>query len=106
MKRSIYVLSAAGILMLLSTALFVRSRERNVKAAPATVATSREGLIAAPGRVEAISEEIRVSSELNGRLHSVPVEEGDHVRKGQVLAQLENEDYVARVAEAEAALAQ
>ena len=74
------ILSSSAILMLLSTALFVRSRERNVKAAPATVATSREGLIAAPGRVEAISEEIRVSSELNGRLHSVPVEEGDHVR--------------------------
>ena len=106
MKRSIYVLSFAGILILLSTALFVRSRERKVKAAPAAVAFSREGLIAAPGRVEAISEEIRVSSELSGRLHRVPVEEGDRVRKGQVLAQLENEDYVARVAEAEAALAQ
>ena len=106
MKRSIYILSAAGVLLLLSTAFFVRSRERNVKATPATAAFSREGLIAAPGRVEAVSEEIRVSSELSGRLHSVPVEEGDRVRKGQVLAQLENEDYVARVAAAEAALAQ
>ncbi|HVM74457.1 MAG TPA: efflux RND transporter periplasmic adaptor subunit [Candidatus Saccharimonadales bacterium] len=106
MKRSIYVLCAAGVLVPLSTALFVRSRERSVKAAPPTAAFPREGLIAAPGRVEAISEEIRVSSELSGRLHSVPVEEGDRVRKGQVLAQLENEDYVARVAEAEAGLAQ
>ncbi len=106
MKRSTYILSAAGAVILLSTALFVRIRERAVTATPPAPAFSREGLIAAPGRVEAVSEEIRVSSELSGRLHSVPVEEGDRVHKGQVLAQLENEDYVACVAEAEGALAQ
>src|SRR5215475_7505632 len=105
MKRSIYILSSAGVLILFTTSLLVRSRERSTKAAP-KAAFSREGLIAAPGRVEAISEEIRVSSELSGRLHSVAVEEGESVHRGQVLAQLENEDYIARVAEAEAALAQ
>jgi len=106
MKRSFYILSAAGVLVLMFTALFVRSREHAVKAAPATAPFSGRRVIAAPGRVEAISEEIRVSSELSGRLHSVPVEEGDRVHKGQVLAQLENEDYVARVNEADANLAQ
>jgi len=106
MKRSIYVFSAALALFLLSGVLFLRSREHSVKAAPAASAISRDGLIAAPGRVEAVSEEIRVSSELSGRLHSVPVEEGDRIRKGQVLAQIENEDYFARVAAAEATLAQ
>lgn len=106
MKRSIYVFSAAIALFLLSSVLFLRSREHSVKAAPAASTISNDGLIAAPGRVEAVSEEIRVSSELSGRLHSVPVEEGDRIRKGQVLAQIENEDYVARVAAAEATLAQ
>ncbi|HTZ31820.1 MAG TPA: efflux RND transporter periplasmic adaptor subunit [Methylomirabilota bacterium] len=106
MTRSTYILSAAGILILVSSALFVRSREHAVKAAAPPATPSREGLIAAPGRVEAISEEIRVSSELSGRLSRVPVEEGDRVHKGQLLAQLENEDYAARVAEAEGALAQ
>ncbi len=106
MKRSIYVLSAAVILFLLSTLQFLRSRERPVDAAPPVSSTSHEGLISAPGRVEAVSEEIRVSSELSGRLHGVPVEEGDRVHKGQVLAQIENEDYIARVSAAEATLAQ
>ena len=105
MKRSTYLLIAAAALFLLPTAVFVRSRER-VKAAPAPATSAPDGLIAAPGRVEAVSEEIRVSSELSGRLHSVPVEEGDRVRKGQVLAQIENGDYIARVAAAEAALAE
>jgi ABC exporter DevB family membrane fusion protein len=71
-----------------------------------TPAISREELIAAPGRVEAVSEEIRVSSELSGRLKSVLVEEGDHIRRSQILAQIENDDYIARVAGAEALLAE
>jgi multidrug efflux pump subunit AcrA (membrane-fusion protein) len=81
MKRSLYVLSAAGVLFLSSTVQFLRSRERPVDAAPAS-STIRRGLISAPGRVEAVSEEIRVSSELSGRLHSVPVEEGERIHRG------------------------
>jgi HlyD family secretion protein len=106
MKRPIYILSAAVAFFLLSTLLFLRSREHPVNAAPVASATARDGLVSAPGRVEAVSEEIRVSSELSGRLHSVPVEEGDRVLKGQVLAQIENADYIARVSAAEATLAQ
>ena len=105
MKRSMYILLAATVVVLLPTVVVVRSREHAVKAAPSPTVFSRDGLIAAPGRVEAVSEEIRVSSELSGRLMSVPVEEGDRVQKGQVLAQLENKDYIARVAESEALLA-
>jgi ABC exporter DevB family membrane fusion protein len=107
MKRSKYVFVAVAALLLLSAAQFLRSREHPVKAAsaPAT-GFSREGWITAPGRVEAVSEEIRVSSELSGRLRSVDVEEGERVHAGQVLAQLENEDYLARVASAAATLAE
>jgi len=107
MKRSNYVFVAAAALLLFSAAQFLRSRERPVKAAsaPAT-AFSSAGWITAPGRVEAVSEEIRVSAELSGRLRSVDVEEGDRVHQGQVLARLENEDYVARVASAAATLAE
>jgi len=106
MKRPMYILSAAVTLFLWCTVQFLRSREHAVKAAAPRATSSREGLIAAPGRVEAISEEIRVGSEISGRLQSVPVEEGDRVHKGQILAQIENEDYVARAAEAEATLKQ
>jgi HlyD family secretion protein len=106
MKRSNYILIAVVTLIPVLTVALVYSREHGVKAAPAPSTIARDGLIAAPGRVEAVSEEIRVSSELSGRLHSVPVEEGDRIHKGQVLAQIENTDYVARVANAEAALAE
>jgi len=60
--------------------------------------------VAAPGRVEPISEEIRVGSEISGKIKSVLVDEGDRVKRGQVIAILENSDYQAQVASAEADL--
>jgi len=106
MKRPNLILVGAGILFALSIANLLRSRTHAVSAAEPKAPAVASGLIAAPGRVEAVSEEVRVSSQLSGRLKSVNVEEGDRVRKGQVLAQIENGDYIARVAAAEAALAE
>jgi HlyD family secretion protein len=68
---------------------------------PATV-PEPPALITALGRVEPVSEEIKVSASLTGRLTEVKVEEGDLVDKGEVLATLENEDLRAAVAAAEA----
>ncbi len=80
--------------------------------APGTIATegvpgrtSTAGLVvAAPGRVEPASEEVDIASEIGGRLESVPVEEGDHVRAGQTVAVISNADYRAMVATAAAEL--
>jgi HlyD family secretion protein len=59
-------------------------------------------MVAAPGRIEPLSEEISLSSELPGKLRAILVAEGDRVRAGQPVAQLENDDYQARVMSAEA----
>src|ERR1700675_733903 len=106
MKRSNAVLLAAGVLFALSMANLWRSRGHEVSASRPKASSLSSTLITAPGRVEAVSEEIRVSSELSGRLRTVHVEEGDRVQRGQVLAEIENNDYRARVAGAEAELAQ
>lgn len=74
----------------------------SVAAAPATAALSE--FVAGPGAVEALSEEIRVSAQIGGRLDRVLVDEGDRVTAGQVLAVIENRDYQARVASADAEL--
>jgi HlyD family secretion protein len=106
MKRSNYVLLGAGILFALSIMNLLRSRGSEVSASGPSERGVSSTLIAAPGRVEAASEEIRVSSQLSGRLKIVKVEEGDRVQQGQVLAEIDNDDYRARVAEAEAELGQ
>jgi HlyD family secretion protein len=105
MKRTKYAMLAAGIVMVvLSTAGLLRSRGSEASSPTAKVGVIARAIIAAPGRVEAVSEEVRVSSELSGRLKVVRVEEGDRVERGQVLAEIQNDDYRARVREEEAAL--
>lgn len=80
---------------------------------PSTAAAAVSGLpapsprlIVAAGRTEPASEEVDVGTEIDGRLRSVLVEEGQPVRAGQVIAELENADFAARVAHARAVIAE
>lgn len=61
--------------------------------------------IAAGGLVEPQGEERTVIPEFTGRLKKVYVEEGDTVAAGQLLAEIENAEYAAAVAEAKAQVA-
>lgn len=74
-------------------------------AAATTVAgQEKSNVVVAAGLVEPASEEVKIGSELDGKLRSVPVAEGSAVHAGQVVAVLENGDYAARVELAKAAL--
>jgi HlyD family secretion protein len=104
MKRSL-ILIGLMIPIVGLTAFAVRTRTTASSSAQPTIpAAAALDVIAAPGRVEPISEEVRVGTEMSGKLREVSVEEGDRVEAGQVLAVLENDDYRARVALAEAQL--
>lgn len=62
-----------------------------------------EGLIQANGRIE--SDVVNVSSKLAGRLISLAVREGDTVKAGAALAQLDDRSVRAQLEQAESALA-
>ena len=83
----------------------IAGAKRQEPAASVPVAKSST-VVTAPGRVEPVSEELRIGAELNGKLAAVLAEEGDRVRRGQVIARLENADFAARVSHAEAVVAQ
>jgi len=96
----------AAFLLTASLAVaFHRAHSDSVAAAGMAPAAQGPALIAGPGRVEPYSEDIKIGSELSGRLKSVFVEEGDAVHRGQVLAELENADYRAEVESARANVA-
>jgi HlyD family secretion protein len=102
LSNRITLLIAAG-LFLLSASLMVASRHaRETVAAASNPAGLRPLLIAGPGRVEPCSEDIKIGSELSGRLKTVNVEEGDPIHRDEVLAELENADYRAQVESARA----
>ena len=93
-----------GAFLLTGTLLAALHRSHETTAASASQAQPAPMLIAGPGRVEPFSEDIKIGSELSGRLKSVNVEEGDAIHRGQVLAELENADYRAQVESARASV--
>ena len=104
-KRIVYIalLSAAAVLAV--TVMFHNRGTAATTASAAASAGANPGFICAAGKVEPVSEEIKIGSQLAGVLRDVPVREGQRVPKGGVIALLENRDYAARVSEAQATLA-
>lgn len=101
-RTTVFVAAAAVALAAINYGLLAARRDANP--APVSPSETRGAVVAGPGRVEALSEEVRVSAQIGGRLQAVLVDESDRVTAGQVLAIVENADYRARVASAEASL--
>jgi HlyD family secretion protein len=101
-RTALFVGMGAFLLTATLAVSFSRTRENSVARAGAIATQQAPTLIAGPGRVEPSSEDIKIGSELSGRLKVVNVEEGDAIRRGQVLAELENADYRAQVESASA----
>jgi ABC exporter DevB family membrane fusion protein len=102
-RNRIFLAIGVGAFMLSGSLMLASRRVHETAAAAAKEqASQRPLLIAGPGRVEPASEDIKIGSELSGRLKTVNVEEGDVIHRGQVLAELENADYRAQVESARA----
>ncbi len=103
MNRRTTLVAGLGLFLLTTTLVFsARKAHESAESAKVAAATHERFLVAGPGRVEPASEDIKIGSELSGRLKSVYVEEGDSIHHGQVLAELENADYRAQVESARA----
>jgi multidrug resistance efflux pump len=103
MKRAT-MFTVAGLMVIAAINYGLLAARHQPAPAAASPSEHRGAVVAGPGRVEALSEEIRVSSQVGGRLQAVLVDENDRVAAGQVMAVIENADYRARVASAEASL--
>ena len=103
------VLGALAV-MLAAWAIFGSKKKVKADRSPAVpVATARAAVQDMPlsitelGAAQAWSS-VLIKSQVNGRLLTVPVQEGSFVRKGQVLAQIEPSQYESAVLQAEGAL--
>jgi HlyD family secretion protein len=104
MKRSTLWTGTALVTIALVNFAVLRPRRAPAESVVAAAPPSAPAIAAGPGLVEPLSEEIRVSAQIGGRLARVIADEGDRVRAGQVLAIVDNRDYQARVESAEAQL--
>jgi HlyD family secretion protein len=100
-KKSVLLIASAAVILTVSLVSVGSRAASNAKAVAAQPFTE-PFLVAGPGRVEPLSENIQIGSELSGKIKSVNVEEGDTVHQGQVLAVLQNDDYRAEVLSAQA----
>ena len=100
MKKILAAASAAVILLAIFAALYTNKRTPETAApVPGSIVIQ----VAAEGKVEAMpGYEVEVGSELEGKIAEMFVEEGASVRKGDLIAQMENREIQAKLKEAEA----
>lgn len=91
--------AAVAIALAAAFAVHIGGKKASVAAAPVSgeQAIITKSVIGGPGLIEPDSEDVKVGSELAGKLKEVNAEEGQQVKKGQVLAVLVNDDYRAQM---------
>jgi ABC exporter DevB family membrane fusion protein len=98
MNRRLWIAVVSTGLVGVVIGLVAARPHSKASAATSTIAQPQGQLVAGPGLVEPVSEDIKVGSELSGKLREVLVEEGDRVHAGQMVAVLENADLKADIA--------
>jgi len=103
-QRKLVIIAAA---LLLAGILIAANLLRGSKSTGVQAAAVRKGQIvstvSAPGSVKAETE-VKISAYVMGKVTRLPVKEGDRVRKGQVLVQIDPANYEAQVKQARASL--
>ena len=98
------ILVAVSLAVILAIAIFAALHKKKNTPETATPVPGRTVIqVAAEGKVEAMpGYEVEVGSELEGKIAEMFVEEGATVRKGDLIAQMENREIQAKLKEAEA----
>jgi ABC exporter DevB family membrane fusion protein len=96
----------AAIAIIIALAMYLALRTGNSPPGTVNAQSSAVRIISAEGKLEARpGAEMDVGSALTARIERFLVKVGEHVDKGQVIAELDSRDIAARLREAETALA-
>jgi len=97
---------AAAVVILFASWTFMSTRQNSnqLSHGPTPNLNTFANSKAAPGLVEAVSGERPLSFEVGGKIRAVFVDEGQRVKIGDVIAELENTDLTAKVKSSEADL--
>lgn len=101
MLRAFFAVLGVGLIISLGCLLEAQSQT----VSPPSVEPSITHQIFAPGRVEGATQEIELRPQLRGQIMRVPVREGDVVKEGDILLQLDAQQYEHEVTLAKAELA-
>jgi HlyD family secretion protein len=106
MKKKWYFIIGGIIILAVFTVLALKSS--STKKTPVTVEKAGQGeltsIVTATGKVKAQAD-VQISADVMGRLESLPVKEGDSVKTGQLLVQIDSRSRQMNVAQARGSLA-
>src|SRR3954463_8101209 len=90
MKKILWIAGGVLIVVIIVVATIVKSKQGDVTVQTGKVARNNiASVVTASGEIKPKTF-VNVGANAMGRLVSLPVKEGEHVKKGQLLAQLEN----------------
>ena len=98
-----FILLTLGVTLVVSLGLLIDAQSRTPVDRPAQ--RSEPNTIFASGRIEGTTAEIELRPRISGRIVQLPVVEGQLVRKGDVLLQLDDQEHRQQLALAAAELA-
>jgi len=103
-SKKLWIISGAVLIVLI---LVISNLARGSKKLAIQSARVRKGeivsTVSAPGNVKAETE-VQISAYVMGKITRLPVKEGDRVRQGQILVQIDPANYAAQVKQARASL--
>jgi len=107
-KRRIWWIGSIVVVLLVVATVVTKATSSNTKIDPTKIASVEQGDLAksvvATGQIEPITK-VEVKSKASGIVKRLLVDAGDHVKQGQVLAELDKEELEAQVRGDEAQLA-
>ncbi len=104
-KKLILIISGAVVFVIFIILAIVKNQEKLI---PVTVETVEKGkiisIVTASGKIEAKTK-VNISADVMGKIVKLPVVEGQHVEKGQLLVEIEKTQKLTDVAQMRAMLA-
>lgn len=102
-KRRNWIIAGSVLLLIVVVIWLSKDKEeRHVQAETPAVRTITE-MVSASGKVQP-SSEVKIQSDVSGQIVELPVKEGDHVTKGQLLVRINPDLYTSALQRAEATL--
>jgi HlyD family secretion protein len=105
-KKKLFVFGGLGLLLLVVVLAVVFSGDKEKIVSVQTEEVAKRNItqiVSANGTIDPV-EKVELRPEVTGEIVELPVEEGDKVKKGQLLIRLKPDQYIARRNKAEASL--
>lgn len=106
-KKKLFIFGGLGLLLLIVVLMVVFSGDKEKIVAVQTEEVTKRNItqvVAANGTINPV-EKVELRPEVTGEIVQLPVNEGDKVKRGQLLIRLKPDQYIARRNKAEASLA-